>query len=843
MPHCDCAELWHSDHAGLAAPARHCRREDAFFLVRAGFGLKTTRHLPLAICVNSPLPSKISRFSLQRQLGAGAQGTVYLAQDSTLGRHVAIKTLLLHGQSASQHEALLSEARIVSQFSHPNIVTLYDAGENEQGPFLVFEYVDGTVLSRIVKEEGALTATRAAKYAVQVLKALAYAHQKGVMHRDIKPGNIIISADDTARVMDFGIAQLISSTAPEDQVCAGTPQYMAPEYANSRSYTTRSDLFSLGLVLYEMLTGAAAVSGQNVFEVLHKISNMPIAPPSSMNSLVPEILDDIVLKACARDPLQRYDSASEFEDALARFLDPTLNQEQHHGDAAQGTIEFLLRRMRQKNDFPALSNTVSAVNRAAASDTEGIGGLSNSILKDFALTNKLLRLVNSAYYGQFGGTISTISRAVVILGFERVRSVAMTLILFEHLQNKAQAATLKDQVVATYFSGILASELAAKAALPNAEEAFICAMFHNLGKLLVRFYFHEEGTEIDRLVEQGTDEPRARILGISSEELGIGIAKYWHLPDKIVGSMRSVRDEKVARPSGDDARLAILSEMSSDICQAITADATQRESIMSKICTRFQAALPLSRSVVSEAISNALNELSRDAATLNINTRASVFYASACQWIAAQGGNQMAPPQSMADENMPRYGRSGPPLGESPQQSEATQRKAILSAGIQDITNSLVANTQLNDILRIILETMYRGIGFTRVMMCIRDPQQNALKARLGFGQDIDRIIRLGFGVSLAGGKDVFTAALGRGADIFIENINADRIRDHVPDWYRKMIPAQAFALFPVVVNKKPVGLFYGDTDRPGWLKFSPEELNLLKTLRNQAVLAIKHQH
>jgi GAF domain-containing protein len=166
-----------------------------------------------------------------------------------------------------------------------------------------------------------------------------------------------------------------------------------------------------------------------------------------------------------------------------------------------------------------------------------------------------------------------------------------------------------------------------------------------------------------------------------------------------------------------------------------------------------------------------------------------------------------------------------------------------MSAGIQDITNTLVGDFQLNDVLRMILETMYRGIGFTRVLLCVRDAGSNSLKARFGLGADVDQIVRRGFHVPLAATRDAFYAAISSGADVHIENVNAESIREHIPDWYRKLVPSvQSIALFPVMVNKKPVALFYGDSDHAGRLAFDAGELNLLKTLRNQAVLAIRQR-
>jgi eukaryotic-like serine/threonine-protein kinase len=173
---------------------------------------------------------------------------------------------------------------------------------------------------------------------------------------------------------------------------------------------------------------------------------------------------------------------------------------------------------------------------------------------------------------------------------------------------------------------------------------------------------------------------------------------------------------------------------------------------------------------------------------------------------------------------------------------EPAARAHMLSAGIQDITNTLAGDYQLNDVLRIILETMYRAIGFTRVLLCTRDPQTNSLRGRLGFGEQADVIIKRGFLVPLDVSKDVFYGSISKLADICIEDRESERIRAYIPEWYRKAIPARGFVLFPVAVNKRPVALIYADHIEAGRLRFADGELNLLKTLRNQAILAIRQK-
>ncbi|MBI1394755.1 MAG: protein kinase [Betaproteobacteria bacterium] len=790
---------------------------------------------------------RIGRFEVLRPLGRGTQGSVWLAHDPQLRRDVAIKTIEVAGADARDGmQTLLDEAVMMSRLVHPNIVTLFDAGQDGSQPYLVFEFVPGHTLAAVLREETAIAPIRACEIAIQVLKGVEFAHQKGVVHRDLKPGNVMLTEEGVARIMDFGIAALISTKDASDEGFHGTPAYTAPEYIANRSFSPRSDVFSVGMMLYEMLVGEPAVTGRTVWELLHKVSTGKFRAPSTRTDSVDERLNAIVMRALAKNPDDRYESAQAMAEALEVYLKPA-PAPIDKSEATSGTLEFLLRRMRVKSDFPALSGTISTVSKAVRSDKEGVAALSGTILKDFAMTNKLLKLVNTAHYGQFGRGISTVSRAIMVMGFDQVRSIAISLMLFDHLQNKSQAADLRDEILAAYFTAVMGRSLAGTVGLRDGEEAFICAMFHKLGRLLTAFYFHEEFVEIQKLRHSGMDEAAAamQILGTPLDDLGMGVARSWHFPDAVLQSIRAVTEDELHMPASDGERLRLVAGLSAGITDAIRfAPESARAGELLAVEERFRPVLGIKQGSIIAAVGKTIAAISRDAAALDLKTTASPFFERAVSWsrqfTETQEIDEIAATlaETALNDREPTEEEANRPVG-----VEVTKRKAVLTAGIQDITNALVGKFQLNDLFRIVVETMYRGAGFTRVLLLIRDPASNSLKSRLGLGQGSDELVRRGFSVPLAPAKDIFHAALAQGADIYIEDVDNPKIRAHIPNWYRTAVSGRSLALFPILLNKKPVALLYGDNDEPGKLAFGPEELSLLKTLRNQAVLAIRAQN
>lgn len=799
-------------------------------------------HAPVA-------PPAFGRFNVLRVIGEGAQGTVFLAEDSHLERKVAIKTIQFGCVPERRDEIrlLLDEARIVSKLQHPHIVMLYDAATENGMPYLVFEYVEGETLADLLHRQDALPVAQAVDLACSILDGIAYAHMKGVIHRDLKPANILLDTHGVPRIMDFGIAKRAAGNR-DDEALIGTPRYMAPEYLSQGTIGPQGDLFSLGLVLYEMLTGKPAVTGRSLEEALDVIVNGAVTPPSRINAAVDEKLDGIVLKALAKDPGERYRDAVEMKLALESCLSPAAAEAATSGrEPKQSILEFMLRRIRHKSDFPALSQAISTINRVASSDDQGASDLANVILKDFALTNKLLRLVNTAYYGQFGGTISTISRAVVILGFESIRNVAITLLLIEHLQNKAQAAQLKDEIAAAFMSGIIARAITPGAGLKDGEEAFICSVFHNLGRLLTTYYFHDETGEIRTLIQQrriGEADASRIVLGVSFEELGVAVARAWNFPDKIVSSMRRVSEAKVKKPETETEKLRVVASLANELCElAATTPLEHKQANLARLMQRYCSGVTFpGQEALQSVIESSVGELRKDSVIISASTMQSALIRKIARW----SGADTAEARITLDLGRPEVSITpGEPLRLEPLSAaldENADSGAILAAGIQDISNTLVEHFKLDDVLRMILETMYRGMGFSHVLLCVKDSKLNTMDGRFGFGPDIESLIR-GFRFPLNNTMDAFQAAMSQGADILISDSEAENIRHHIPEWFRALALPRSFILFPLLADKKPIALFYADKDVPGGLAIRPNELTLLKTLRNQAVLAIKQKH
>jgi serine/threonine protein kinase len=801
-------------------------------------------------------PAMLGRFELRRILGQGAQSVVWLGFDPRLEREVTIKLMKMgKGAGLSAIPQWLHEARSVSRLTHPNIVPVFEADVYQQQPYLVFEYVPGQTLSVMLASRGALPAAEAVGLIADVLEALVVAHAAGVVHRDLKPSNLVVDKSGRARVMDFGIAARIQETADADTGphYVGTPGYISPEAARGAQATPAMDIFSAGMVLAEMLYGRPLIGEQDAHRAVYRVLNEQLALPDDASGDVDDRLRAVVTRALARDPLHRHVSAAAFLAELRHWSGQAPEgdlpeTEASAGHAGSSTLDFLLLRMRHKSDFPAMTHSVVQIQGMATSETESIGSVTNEILKDVGLTNKLLRLVNSAFYARGGGSIGTVSRAVSLVGFNGIRNMALSLVLLEHMQDKAHANLLKQEFLRSLMAASIASELGAFTR--DAEEAFIGAMFQNLGRLLAEYYFPEEARVVRGLVtsaRQPISEAAAStsVLGLNFEALGLGVAKAWGLPESIRRCMRKPGGEPPARvPVEDGERLRWIAVAANEMADSLLLTGSKElPARLSRVAQHFSRTIGIDAQAVLMATLSARRKLIELAAAMEIRAvpgsgaarllKAPEDDADALQPAEAAASDMLAPLELQATQPIPG------PAGETP--SHDTQHVAeMLAAGIQDITNAMVEDFKLADVLRMILETMFRAMAFQHIVFCMLEARTGTLTGRFGLGDGVEPIVKA-FGVKIgSSAPDLFTAVCMRGADTMIGDATEPRIADRLPAWYRKSVNAPTFLLLPLTVKGKPFGLIYADKSEKSALALGDKELALLRTLRNQAVMAFK---
>ncbi len=281
-----------------------------------------------------PTLTKAGRYEISGELGRGAMGVVYHATDPVIGRAVAVKTLLLseEGTGLTRAELLTkfqTEARAAGLLTHPNIVVVFDAGEEDGLFFITMELVEGKSLQNLLDAGQMFPVPRVLRIMEQTCRALQFAHDRNIVHRDIKPANLMLTPDDTVKVTDFGTAKILQfGTVQQTAHVVGTPSYMSPEQIKGKVVDGRSDIFSLGVVLYEMVTGEKPFPGQNITTVIYKILNEEPTAPRDIDSSIHPGLNDIIMKSLSKEPAARYQSCRElFEDlrnyrSLSSFSNP-----------------------------------------------------------------------------------------------------------------------------------------------------------------------------------------------------------------------------------------------------------------------------------------------------------------------------------------------------------------------------------------------------------------------------------------------------------------------------------------------------------------------------------------
>lgn len=283
----------------------------------------TDAELPTGTGRGTPLPARVGKYEVVRELGRGAMGVVYEARDPSIDRPVAIKTIHAHlldaaGEGNNWLARFRREATAAARCLHPNIVAIFELGDDAGVPFLVMEYVVGTDLKGLIQDQVPFALPEALSIAGQLLDALGYAHARGIVHRDIKPGNLIVQASGLIKVADFGIARIGSVSLTQPGSVVGTPTHMAPEMFTGGVVDLRSDLFSAGVVLYQLVAGTRPFAGASIPDLMYQIAHAEPADPRTHNPAIPEALAKTILRALSKKPEHRHRDAAEFNLDLGR---------------------------------------------------------------------------------------------------------------------------------------------------------------------------------------------------------------------------------------------------------------------------------------------------------------------------------------------------------------------------------------------------------------------------------------------------------------------------------------------------------------------------------------------
>ena len=275
---------------------------------------------------NKTPPSTLGRYRVLKELGRGAMGVVYLGKDPTIQRFVAIKTMRLDKIDADDKlqeikTRFFREAESTGRLSHPNIVTIYDAGEEDHLVYIAMELLQGSTLKEWTHTSKLMAVSTLLPILATVADAMDYAHRQGVVHRDIKPANIMLTADHVVKVMDFGIATMASSARTKTETVLGTPTYMSPEQIAGKKVDGRSDIYSLGIVMFELLTGHPPFKADNLSALLYAITHTPPLCLSAVRADLPPPIQDIVTCALQKDPVRRYRTGGEFAQALRGIVE------------------------------------------------------------------------------------------------------------------------------------------------------------------------------------------------------------------------------------------------------------------------------------------------------------------------------------------------------------------------------------------------------------------------------------------------------------------------------------------------------------------------------------------
>jgi len=488
-------------------------------------------------------------------------------------------------------------------------------------------------------------------------------------------------------------------------------------------------------------------------------------------------------------------------------------------------IEAVLTKIENCSDFPVLSQSITNINELAKADNQDVAQIASVIVKDFGLTNKILKVVNSAFYGRFAGEIGTISRAIVVLGIETIRSLAASLIFFDHIKDKKHAQRLKDLVSTSLYSGILARELSGSSDDEERESYFLTAFIHNLGDILVAFYMPDEDEKIHNKIKQNDMAPKLaqqESMGIHSEEIASFVADKWNFPVALVESIPSWPSDKKPKTKAEQRR--VMADLSTEATDLILNHGADDKAAIAKLLAKYKGILKMDDKKLTKAIASATEKFSQigDAMPGDISP----------EFIERLNG---VIPEEIPEQDSMLVNA----LDALIEEDTRPDPESILTDGLQEVTGMLASEAPLTEIFSVVIETIYRALDCEKVILAVHNKKTGEMVGRLGFGNGAQAFNKK-FHMPSKYEKDIFHAVMKKQVDVYINDTSDPKITRDLPGWYKSITDAGCFLLLPVIIRDQPIALIYAEDKEKDGLTIDKKKLNLLKSLRNQMVLACK---
>lgn len=529
---------------------------------------------------------------------------------------------------------------------------------------------------------------------------------------------------------------------------------------------------------------------------------------------------------------------------------PNGGVEPETGDSVTKVRDRLLQKISSETDLPALGSSVSRVVQMASSDDEAVRDLAHFILSDVALTQKILRIANTVSYRTASGSpVTTVSKAIFLLGFDTVKTSALAMLLVDGMSSR-HAKSVRNELGHALCASIVGREMARRSQYKDAEEAAIASLFKNIGRLLVAAHDHTLYSQITKLVESGTHTPTQAsmaVLGCSFDLLAEAVLREWNIPETIVLALAPPPAGVLKPAKGRQEWLQQVAAFSSAAARLIPDMSNPGQDAASKaVLTRFGPALGLDQTRLIQMFADVAQETRVLASSSDLalhsdeHAEAPSAPAASINVPAAQADDKES---DLLSDFLLAVVDDAPPLLVTERHASGKPMNArdLLLAGVQDVTQMMASGRcKVNDLMLLVLETLYGSMGFRFAAVCLKDMQTHQFRARIAMGDKYAER-QADFVFPVAPARDLFHLALENDADLMISDATAPKIRDLLPAWHRALLPdARSFIVLPLVVQKKQLGLFYADRAQAAPEGVPQDETSLIKTLKGQVLAALQ---